>query len=84
MTFNGLCDHTRAMPRPVANIVRAGFYVTLRTGLPTFGCTSGSTARFFVATVLPRLATERKIADGRVTRRNKAEHLDANRTHEGH
>src|SRR5215472_12336232 len=25
-TSNGLCDHTRAMPRPVANIVRAWVY----------------------------------------------------------
>jgi hypothetical protein len=33
-------DHTRAMPRPVANIVRACVCVTLRTGLATFGCSA--------------------------------------------
>jgi hypothetical protein len=37
---NGLCDHTRAMPRPVANIVRACVFVTLRTELATFGRTA--------------------------------------------
>jgi hypothetical protein len=47
---NGLCDHTRAMPRPMANIVRACVCVTLRTGLATFGCTVAH-ARFFGATV---------------------------------
>jgi len=34
-TSNGLCDHTRAMPRLVANIVRACVGVTLRTELAT-------------------------------------------------
>ena len=37
MISNGLCDHMRAMPRPVANIVRACSCVTLRTELATFG-----------------------------------------------
>jgi hypothetical protein len=36
-TSNGPCDHTRAMPRPVANIVRVCVCVTLRTELATFG-----------------------------------------------
>jgi hypothetical protein len=43
---NGLCDHTRAMPRPVANIVRACVCVTLRTELATFGRTAVMLSRF--------------------------------------
>lgn len=39
---NGLCDHTRAMPRPVANIVRVGVCVTLRKDLTTFGRTAAT------------------------------------------
>jgi len=42
---NGLCDHTRAMPRPEANIVRACVYVTLRTELATFGRTAATLPR---------------------------------------
>ena len=42
---NGLCDHTRAMPRPVANIVRARVCVTLRTELATFGRTAVTLSR---------------------------------------
>jgi hypothetical protein len=37
---NGLRDHTRAMPRPVANIVRACVCVTFRTELATFDRTA--------------------------------------------
>ena len=39
---NGLWDHTRAMLRPVANIVRACACVTLRTELATFGRTAAA------------------------------------------
>ena len=39
---NGLRDHTRAMPRPIANIVRACVCVTLRTELATFGRTAAT------------------------------------------
>ena len=42
---NGLCDHTRAMPRPVANIVCACVCVTLRTELATFGRTAATLPR---------------------------------------
>jgi Bacterial regulatory proteins, gntR family len=38
--FNGLCDHTRAMPRLVANLVRACVCITLRKELATFGRTT--------------------------------------------
>jgi hypothetical protein len=37
MISNGPRDHTRAMPRPVPNIVRACVRVTFRTELVTFG-----------------------------------------------
>ena len=40
MISNGLRDHTRAMPRPIANIVRACVCVTLRTELAIFGRTA--------------------------------------------
>lgn len=39
---NGLHDHTRAMPRPVADIVPARVCVTLRKGLTTFGRTAAA------------------------------------------
>jgi hypothetical protein len=42
---NGLRDHTRAMPRPVPNIVRACVCVTLRTELATFGRTAATLPR---------------------------------------
>jgi hypothetical protein len=42
---NGLRDHTRAMPRPVANIVRACVCVTLRTELATLGRTAATLSR---------------------------------------
>jgi len=51
---NGLCDHTRAMLRPEANIVRACVCVTLRTELATFGRTAATlpaaTARAWIRT----------------------------------
>jgi hypothetical protein len=51
---NGLCDHTRAMPRPEANIVRACVCVTLRTELATFSRTAATlpaaTARAWIRT----------------------------------
>ena len=42
---NGLCGHTRATPRPVANIVCACVCVTLRTELATFGRTTATLPR---------------------------------------
>ena len=54
---NGLCHHTRAMPRPVANIVRVCVCVTLRKDLTTFGRTAAT--RSFAAGSRPRLQKHR-------------------------
>jgi len=52
-TSNGLCDHTRAMPRPVANIVRLRLCDAPHGSSNTFGRTAAA-----LPVYLHRLALE--------------------------